>query len=405
MIKKLLAVLVIMCMISTVAVAAEDKTSIPATDENIRYIGRWMENEKGNMEGSWECQAVIRFTGTSIQLKGATGHIRTSIDGAPYETKLKYSDLNEGEHILRIVAGAQQAFPTLKTILIDEGAKLLPTEDKLTIEFVGDSILEGYVVGNNSVLNSYGHLIGEEMDVYRNIVAFGGITVTPNYGNPDKQGMINRYNMIKEYTQTAPVSDAWDHSQFRPDVIVVNLGTNDGAVDSSNFRMNYMVLMTTLRAAQPDAKIVFMTPFNGRHAEDIVGAVELTKDDNMYLVKSHLWGVNGGTDNTHPDNDGHAHAARELKAALEEILAPKATETPTGTPGGSSTSTPDNGGAATSTPDNGGAADATPTASGSDTSAKGNNDFLVGGLIGGGAAVVCALGAVIVAASQKKKKQ
>ena len=230
--KVLRCVLAIILVLSVMpfTVLAEDNV-ISVDDENIKYIGRWVKNEKGAMEGSFECSLIVKFTGTSITLeKGSSGRMYYRIDGGEYK---EYSSrklgqkLLEGEHTLEIYAYAQQGFPKITGFLLDEGATLLPVEDKPVIEFIGDSIMEGYVVGSNSVLNSYGHKTAEKLGFYRNIVAFGGITVCPNYGNPDNQGMINRYKMRKEYSQTEPTSEDWDTSKFVPDYIVINLGTND----------------------------------------------------------------------------------------------------------------------------------------------------------------------------------
>ena len=219
---------IMMLLFSTLNVHAAGENTYSADNENIRYIGRWVKNEEGHMEGSFECSLIVRFTGTSIALKkGFSGGMYYSIDGGKCERvagKKLAKDLEEGEHTLEIYATAQQAFPKITGFELDEGAVLLPAEKKPVIEFIGDSILEGYVVGSNSVLNSYGHRTAQKLGFYRNILAFGVITVSQGRGNPENQGMVNRYFMQKEYSPNEPVSDKWDTSSIVPDYIVINLG-------------------------------------------------------------------------------------------------------------------------------------------------------------------------------------
>lgn len=337
----IIAIILILSIIPFTVSAEENVISVD--DENIKYIGRWVKNEKGAMEGYFECSLVLKFTGTSITLeKGSSGKMHYRIDGGEYKeygTRKLAQKLSEGEHTLEMYAYAQHGFPKITGFLLDEGATLLPVEDKPVIEFIGDSILEGYVVGSNSVLNSYGHRTAERLGFYRNIVAFGGITVCPNYGNPDNQGMINRYKMLKEYSQSEPVSEEWDTSKFVPDYIVINLGTNDGKPSEGEFRLWYTSMLSMFRTSYKDAKIFVMTPFNGRRNTEILEVYEGCKDENMFLIDSYKWNIPGGSDNTHPDVEGHDMAAEKLEKAIKEILSstPAPDETPEITPAPSKT--------------------------------------------------------------------
>ncbi len=315
-------------------VSAEEENIISVDDENINYVGRWIKNDDGIMEGSFECYLSLRFTGTTIKLnKKSSGAMFYRVDGGEYKrqsSRTLAKDLDEGEHLLEICAVAQQGFPKISGFILDDGAKTLKKEDKPVIEFIGDSILEGYVVGSNSVLNSYGHKTAELLGFYRNIVAFGGITVSQGYGNPDKQGMINRYKMIREYSPDEPVSPSWDFTKFVPDYIVINLGTNDGRVPEGEFKLWYTSFLSLLRTNYKNAKIFVMTPFNGRHNENIKAVFESVKDENMFLIDSYLWNVPGGEDNLHPDVSGHDMAAEKLSEEITKILS--ATPEPEPTP-------------------------------------------------------------------------
>lgn len=339
----LMVVVFIMCALP-LTISAEQNI-IPADDENINYVGRWIKDENGKMAGSFECYLSLRFTGTSITLdKGSSGGMFYRVDGGEYErltSKTLAKNLEEGEHFLEICAVAQQGFPKISGFILDEGATTLPIEKKPVIEFIGDSIMEGYIVNadktaNNSVLNSYGHKTAEKLGFYRNIIAFGGITMSQGYGNPDKQGMVNRYKMVREYTQNEPISPQWDTQKSTPDYIVINLGTNDGGVQEGEFKMWYLSFLSYLRTTYANVKIFVMTTLNGRHSDDIKAVVEGFNDKNCYLIDAASWNVYLGGDGTHPDEETHDLIAEKLATEINQILTatPEPDPTPDSTPSG-----------------------------------------------------------------------
>ncbi len=340
--------IILMClMLACSTVYAEDEREIiPATDENIVYTGRWSENDKGVMCGTFECSAALRFTGTSIGTKGGSGNIFVSVDGSepksvslPLRTIAK--DLNDGEHVLRIYAAAQTAFPKIASFTLDKGAKILPFGEHTTIEFIGDSILEGYVEpGNNSVINTYGHIVAEHFGWERNTVAFGGITLTAGYGNPDSRGMINRYFLDKEFVSGKDEPGEWDTSKFTPDVIVINLGTNDNGVSDTEFALAYSDFVRKLRDAYT-SPIFIMKPLQGRKSNAIDTAEKLINAENVFFIDSGAWDISMSADNLHPSVDGHKQMAEKLIAELEKYLDKSGKLKPTETPSPSEAPAPD----------------------------------------------------------------
>ncbi len=314
---------------------------VPATDKNINYVGRWIQQSDNSYRGNFEGYCEIKFTGTSISiLAPASGSAYLQIDGGtPVEAAFSgtfpaASNLSAGEHTLRIYARAQQAFPQIGGFVLDENAKTLPIEKKPVIEFVGDSITEGYVVGNNSYMNSYAHKTGQLLGWDYNTIAFGGITMTPGYGSPDTMGMLERYFVQREYTpgDTADTQiPAWDTTQFVPDYMVINLGTNDWRTPADEFIAAYTSFIEKIQETYPDITIFVMTPFNGQFATQIRTIAAQFKDENVILIDSAAWGIPGGEDNLHPDADSHDVAAQKLYEAITAALDPTVTPTPTPT--------------------------------------------------------------------------
>lgn len=315
---------------------------VPAADKNIKYVGRWSKQSDNSYKGTFEGYCEIKFTGTSISvLAPSSGSAYLQIDGQePVQAVLSgtypvASNLSAGEHTLRIYARAQQAFPQIGGFVLDENAKTLPIEEKPIIEFVGDSITEGYVVGNNSYMNSYAHKTGQLLGWDYNTVAFGGITMTPGYGSPDTMGMLERYFAAREYMpgDTAEtVIPAWDTSKFVPDYMVINLGTNDWKTPADEFIAAYTSFIEKIQEAYPGITIFAMTPFNGQFAAQIRSIVAQCDDENVILIDAAAWGIPGGEDNLHPDADSHDAAAQKLYKAITAALDPNPTPTPEPTP-------------------------------------------------------------------------
>ena len=317
------------------------KGFVPVTDKNIYYSGRW--NVSSTVaSASFESYVQLKFTGTSIALiPGASGKAYYELDGQIQQvvlasTTVIANNLAEGEHTLRIYSAAQQAFPTITGFVIDENASTLPYKPDMIIEFIGDSIMEGYFApadkvgteANNSMLNSYGYKTGkllmESKNAAFNIVAFGGIGICRRAAADSGQDILTmpeRYFLEREYIRSDAsdtVAKDWDTSKYVPDYIVINLGTNDGSasITSEAFITAYTGFVRDLLDCYDGVEIFLMTPFNGTRRNDVITVVETLNSSQVKLIDSALWGVEGGSDNLHPAPAGHDLATEKLYSAL-----------------------------------------------------------------------------------------
>lgn len=153
-------------------------------------------------------------------------------------------------------------------IQLDKKAVLfeLP-EQELKIEFIGNSITCGYGVeaeskrdpfscSTENVSLSYAVLAAEKLDAEYSIVAFSGRGISQNYDR-------SRDNTMRDIWHRVIASQSeslWDHSQFVPDIVVINLGSNDffsRTIDTSLFRSAYENFLTEVRNTyDPETKIV-----------------------------------------------------------------------------------------------------------------------------------------------------
>src|SRR5205807_909919 len=113
---------------------------------------------------------------------------------------------------------------------------------------------------------------------------------------------------------------------WQPHLVVINQGTNDGAVPSGRFRPAYDRYLSLVRAGYPAAHIFALRPFSGAHADDIRAVVAqriAAGDAHLQFVDTAGW-LNltiDTTDGVHPNAMGHRKAAERLEAVIRAVLA------------------------------------------------------------------------------------
>jgi len=176
-------------------------------------------------------------------------------------------------------------YPEFWGFVLDKGKKLVetPALPSRKIEFIGNSITCGY--GNEGLKKeesfdyatenhyySYASITARNLEAQHWVVARSGIGAYRNYagpktGNPESN-MLAQYEYVgfawkPELRKEATfLSEKWDFSRYQPDVVCINLGTNDLSTpnyDLQLLKQNYQKLLKTVRQHNPKAKIVFLT--------------------------------------------------------------------------------------------------------------------------------------------------
>ncbi|MBX3203182.1 MAG: endo-1,4-beta-glucanase [Labilithrix sp.] len=261
--------------------AAADKAEKPARTDAAaetaapRFVGRWVPDGDG-MRCSWSGSYVVgRFKGTAIaaRIKDEGFNLfQVVIDGEP--KKVLRTDKAKGEHVYPLADGLSDAVHEVALHRRTEakvgeavvygfepkGGHLLPPPPapERRIETVGDSITTGfgnegpsatcgYVNGEQNEYATYGAIAARNLGADHTTIAWSGKTI---------------HEMTEYFDKSLPQrpdGPRWDHSRYQPDVVVLNLGTNNFAnVDpgEARFVKVYLELVRTVRGAYPKAFIV-----------------------------------------------------------------------------------------------------------------------------------------------------
>ncbi len=258
----------------------------------------------------------------------------------------------ERRAVVRLVKLSETANSTLgvRSIHVEAG-EIKPTEQKdLYIEFVGDSITCGYGVDDEDrshhfstatedATKTYAYKTAQALDADYSLVSISGYGIISGYtGNGEKQEnqvMGKYYDRIGfSYGNSGGqnVSDwEWDFSR-EPDMVVINLGTNDSSYVGSDadrqqeFFEGYVDFLEMIREKNPDAYILCTLGLMGDSlyptVEEAVAAYsEETGDTNISAFHfDPIKAEEGYAADWHPTEATHERAAGELVAEISSIL-------------------------------------------------------------------------------------
>ena len=336
-------------------------TVILPTDPNIQYIGRICfdnpERPRFTFPGT---QINCRFTGRSIRLwaKPKSGYFMAQVDDAePFKVAMMgerdsvvtiATALPQGEHTLRLmyIIEGYDLKPDFRGYVLDIGARLLapPALPERTIEFIGNSITCGY--GNESIEKTdpfeyetenhyltYAQQTCRSLDAYAHVVARSGIGVYRSYGGPKEGTPDNVMTTEYEYTNLYDRSERWDFSRFQPQLVCINIGTNDMSTNNYDLKLlksAYKRFLQQVRSHNPKAKIVLLcgSMLNGKELELVKQTLNEVADESHKNGDKEVYrfdftpqsGDIGYGASWHPSLWQHQKMAGELTAYLRSLM-------------------------------------------------------------------------------------
>ena len=341
------------------------------TGENVKLLGRtWLNNDIRWL--SFSASGVeFQFTGKSCSFslradsmysnKNHQARYAIYVDGELVIDEMMDKGIKEvpvlqadavEEHVIRFVKLSETSDSSLglQYITCDADANIQPTEEKdLLIEFVGDSITCGYGVdgelgdvyltGNEDATKAYAFLTAQKLDADWSLVSQSGYGIISGYTNngkkQEKQALPLYYDKVGNSYGTAggvnPSEKEWKFNRL-PDVVVINLGTNDNsytkndATKKEEYVQGYVAFLEKVREKNPDAEIVCTLGVMGQElCPQIEKAVEQfsteKNDTKVHYVKLDVQAYeNGWAVDYHPTAASHEHAAEQMSKAISEIL-------------------------------------------------------------------------------------
>ncbi len=248
----------------------------------VQYIGRFDFSDSAGPKFAWSestIKANFQGTGISVNLKSSgdnwfnvivDGVVKTPINvtaGTSASITLA-SNLTNGNHTIELVKRTEASIGDVQFLgFTVTGGSLMapPAPSSRRIEFIGDSITCGYgdeganqnqsfTAKNENPYLAYGALTARSLNADPITVCWSGKGVVRNYGGQNGDFMPTLYPQILAYNSTL----LWDTSKWIPQVVVINLGTNDFSTaipDKNAFTTAYTALLNRVRGQYPDAHI------------------------------------------------------------------------------------------------------------------------------------------------------
>ena len=264
-------------------------------------------------------------------------------DHLPYRIKLTNkinvisvpAGLSGGEHTILICKDTESNIGYIDFIGFRcERLLRLPAKPKHKIEYFGDSITSGAGMDLSSVpcdkgqwydqhnaYMSYGPRTSRNLNAQWQLTSLAGVGLVHSCCNM-KVLMPGIYDKVFLSSDAIP----WDFSRYRPDVVTICLGQNDGPQDSTLFCSTYVKFISSIRRHYPKTDIICLTspmadarltPVLQRYITAITAYINTTGDKKVYkyfFSKRYHNGCGG-----HPDINEHALIADELTAYIKQL--------------------------------------------------------------------------------------
>jgi lysophospholipase L1-like esterase len=281
-------------------------THILPSDPGLQVSGRVDRRDPRRLRFDWSGVTVrARFSGgrLAVLLEDGANDYDAHLDGAPRrivtvpgQRRYEFPGLGPGEHTLRLVKRTEGYYgvAAFLGLELEPGAGLLPlpAPSPRRIEFLGDSLTAGFGIdtdlrdcpepelrGYENHDACYAAETARRLGAEHHAIAVSGRGLIRNWGEP---GPRSAQPLPWHYPHTLYNEPglAWDFSAWRPQAVVLFLGTNDISVPElaptpGEFRQAYHALLDQVRAAHaPGTPWIFC--LSREHAEPMAGWVAET---------------------------------------------------------------------------------------------------------------------------------
>ena len=342
--------------------ARKERLKMPAHSEKIQVMGRSAAQADGSL--------LIGYPGVSLSMtvkakklemlansSAGKSWVEVFIDGASVKkielpsvaTKFTLFESEKAkEHKVTIVHNSEtwHGGTTIKQFIAYDGAwKTPPKLPSRKLLVVGDSITCGDAVIQPesgscekdyswwNASSTYGFLLAERFNAQVHLACYGGRGIYRTWEG-DTEALTGSDIFDLAFAESEK-KYSWDHNQYEPDAVIVNLGTNDfsthaGALpEESIFVGAYVELLNKIIRTFPK-KAIFLTegPMvsdgaeNGQQKSRLRRYLEETQkavgSENVHLMFSSVQG--GGRCDGHPDASVHRKMADGFAETISKTL-------------------------------------------------------------------------------------
>ncbi|WP_342435502.1 GDSL-type esterase/lipase family protein [Paenibacillus sp. FSL L8-0436] len=345
-----------------------------ATEQHVKIIGRthyynevlWLALSGGGVEFSFHGRkAEITLKGDAVASTGNNlARIGISVNGKrviddQLDTPIKTYTVFESDTVqditVTVIKLSEAAMSTvgIQEIAVDAADGIKPTPPKLhTIEFIGDSITCGYGVDDEYELHSfstatedvtktYAYLTAQQLKADYSMVSYSGYGIITGYTENDQKLTTH---LIPDYYEKVGKSEGefegtllpqevyWDFNKFVPDLIIINLGTNDDSYTKeegskqAEYARKYIEFLKMVRRNNPNASILCTLGIMGDRLypyveQAVSGYSRETGDSNISAMKfDEQLSSDGYAADFHPSQATHSKAANTLTAQIKELM-------------------------------------------------------------------------------------
>ena len=348
--------------------------SVELKEENFKELGRtYYSDDKiycalsgtgvGFTFTGTSCSVTIEGDNSSSNPSSKDAHARVAvyvngervvddmIDSAEKTYQVFDSDSEQSVDV-KIVKLSESAHSTFAISDISvNGSEVKPAEDReLFIEFVGDSITCGYGVDDEvkehnfsttteDVTKAYAYKTAELLNADYSMVSFSGYGIISGYTSDDNKipvQTVPQYYTKLGYSWSGnsgftPSAIDWDFSRRQPDIIVINLGTNDDSYCKNieerrlEYQQEYVNFLKTVRENNPDAVIICGLGIMGQNLCPYVEAAVKQYSDETgdgkveYLMFDQQDQSDGLAADWHPTEATHTKASQKLAEKIRAV--------------------------------------------------------------------------------------
>lgn len=361
-----LLILIFTCCLGSMSFAQNTMREVKANDPAIEYVARTLVSPGGDVSFDWTGSHLrTRFTGSSISVRLSDSYcnyydiyvdnkfVRT-IRSTGVDTTIVLADnlMSRQWHTLLMYKRTEgfAGITTLHGFLIEPKAEMAAVTErpKRKILFIGDSLTCGvgtetddsqapYLARTSNSYHAFGSITARYFNADYHLIAHSGEGAAKNYDDNTPTSKFTMKDRVYNVFDTR-ADVKWDGSLWQPDVVVINLGTNDFAKSDTypsdeQFMEAYGQIFKYVRNEYGDIPIFNMSKRLKKVNTMLAKVVEAQNDPNIYFIPTVDGLYNETTDmgsSSHPNYKGQQKMAMSIvpyiSSRMNWQLEPKAIE-------------------------------------------------------------------------------